>query len=329
MMTEQTPTIQQVIFDYIDMVAQARSAKTARTYQNGLSVFASVLDANGIDPLKTGIEQLPEDSITWLAAALKDYAPATERLYLTAATNFFEFLVADQIMEINLPRIRMLVRQRARKPGIRLPQFPTFEIEQVLDYAERLNTKPAEGEEERLRNYRDRAFLLLLADSGLRVHEACNLRRGDINWDSGQALVIGKGNREAVARFSTRSLKAISEYLRMRTTIDGISGKELLSLPLFARHDRGAGKKIKPISTVTGRNIVKERVAEALGPDAVGRITPHSFRHFFVTKVLKASGNLKLAQELARHKNIAVTQRYAHLMDEELDQGYRAIFEKE
>jgi site-specific recombinase XerC len=45
--------------------------------------------------------------------------------------------------------------------------------------------------------------------------------------------------------------------------------------------------------------------------------------------VLRSSGNLKLAQELARHKNIAVTQRYAHLSDDELDKGYwEAIEEK-
>jgi site-specific recombinase XerD len=64
-----------------------------------------------------------------------------------------------------------------------------------------------------------------------------------------------------------------------------------------------------------------------LGPEAVGTITPHSFRHFFVTRVLTTTGNLKLAQNLARHKNIAVTQRYAHLSDDELDKGYWEVFE--
>jgi site-specific recombinase XerC len=38
--------------------------------------------------------------------------------------------------------------------------------------------------------------------------------------------------------------------------------------------------------------------------------------------VLRSSGNLKLAQELARHRNITVTQRYAHLSNDELDKGY-------
>ena len=110
--------------------------------------------------------------------------------------------------------------------------------------------------------------------------------------------------------------------------MDGSSGRPLISLPLFARHDRGAGKKVLPISTTTGRAIVHQRVRECLGEERQDEITPHSFRHYFVTTVLRGSGgNLKLAQELARHRNIAVTQRYAHLSDDELDRGYHEIFE--
>jgi integrase len=164
----------------------------------------------------------------------------------------------------------------------------------------------------------------------LRVHEACALRRGDLDWNEGKAVIIGKGDQQAVVRFSKRAMHALRDYFTARAVMDGASGKPLTSLPLFARHDKGAGKKIKPITTTTGRNIVAQRVAEALGPDSVGTITPHSFRHYFVTTVLVGSGgNLKLAQELARHRNIAVTQRYAHLSDDELDQGYWEIFETE
>jgi integrase len=181
---------------------------------------------------------------------------------------------------------------------------------------------------ERLRAMRDAAFLLTLADTGLRVHEACGLRRGDVDWNESRAIVIGKGNQPALVRFSSRSMKALKEYLSARASLDGRSGRPLTSLPLFARHDKGAGKKVKPITTTTGRNIVAERVEQILGKDSVGRITPHSFRHYFVTTVLRGSGNLKLAQELARHKNIQVTQRYAHLSNDELDKGYYEIFEK-
>jgi integrase/recombinase XerC len=323
------PTIEQAIDAYIDNVALARSNNTARSYRNAVNAFTALLLNKNISIQETPVDQLSETTISWFAAALKDYAPATEQLYLTAIAGFFEFLAAERMADPNLPRLRLLIRQRARKPGQRLPQFPRNEIDTVLDHAINIANSPVENNSEYLRNLRDRAFLLVLADTGLRVHEAVGLRRGDMDWNEGKAIIVGKGNRQSVIRFSTRCMNALKNYLNARGQLDGNSGRPLASLPLFARHDRGAGKKIKPITTATGRNIVNQRVKEALGSEAVGKITPHSFRHYFVTTVLRASGgNLKLAQELARHRNITVTQRYAHLSDDELDKGYWEIFEK-
>jgi len=309
------------------MIATARSANTARSYHNALTRFAEILSMHHLPSEKTKIGDLPDDALAWFAAALKDYAPASEQLYLTAAMGFYEYLAAENLSSPNLPRLRLLMRQRSRRPGVRLPQFPRNNIELIIKYAINLANTPGEDPTQQLRNLRDRAFLLTLADTGLRVHEAVGLRRGDLDWNEGRANIIGKGNREAVVRFSSRALSALREYLNARARLDGASGRPLPSLPIFARHDKGAGKKIKPITTATGRNIVSQRVGEAIGPEAVGSITPHSFRHYFVTTVLRASGNLKMAQELARHRNIAVTQRYAHISDDELDQGYWEIFE--
>lgn len=322
------PTINQAVSAYLDNVYLSRSKNTFRTYRNGMNSFIHMLSISRIDPDKTPITELKEESIAWFADSLKDQAPTTERLYLTAATNFFEYVAAENMTEINLPRVRLLIRQRARRPGVRLPQFPNDDIERVLDYMIDLNKTPAADEMQRLRELRDRAFLITLADTGLRVHEACRLVRGDVDWNEQRAVIIGKGNRQDVVRFSDRAIKAVKQYLQARAHIDGSSGRELMRLPLFARHDRGAGSKTKAITTTTGRNIVSERVAQAIGAEAVGTITPHSFRHYFVTRVLRSSGNLKLAQELARHRNIAVTQRYVHLSNDELDKAYRDVFER-
>lgn len=71
-------------------------------------------------------------------------------------------------------------------------------------------------------------------------------------------------------------------------------------------------------------------VVDAVGAEAKGTVTPHSFRHYFVTVVLRASGgNLKMAQRLARHKNISITERYARVSDEEEDRGYHEIFNEQ
>lgn len=322
-----SPAILDTISAYLETVMLARSDNTARTYRNALNSFIDCLEQHGIDPARTSAASVKEAWVADFIHDLKIYAPASERLYLTAVTGWFEFLVAENITEINLPKLRLLIRQRARRPGQRLPQFPKDAIQYVLQHAEQLAHHSCEDEREYLRNLRDSAFLITLADTGLRVQEACNLRRGDIDWNEGRALLIGKGDQQAVVRFSERALKALKRYITARAALDGGSGRPLTSLALFSRHDRGAGRRILPITTTTGRAIIHGCVKAALGPEAVGTITPHSFRHYFVTTVLKASGgNLKIAQELARHKSISVTQRYAHLNDDELDRSYHEIF---
>jgi site-specific recombinase XerD len=327
--TEPALSIADAMKKYIDTVRSARSEHTARAYENALACFAAALVENWLDPASTPIAKLTEEVLSPFALHLKSYAPGTERLYLQAVKGFYEFVDSERLAAINVSRVRSLIRLRARRPGIRLPQFPADEIDRVLDgLGGGISLRSSDDPNDRLRAMRDRAFLLTLGDTGLRVHEACKLRRGDLDWNEGRALIVGKGNHQAVVRFSSRSMTAVREYLSLRSSLDGNSGRPLPSLPLFARHDKGAGKKVKFITPSTGRNIVSERVEELLGKDMVGRITPHSFRHYFVTTVLRGSGNLKLAQELARHRNIQVTQRYAHLSNDELDQGYYRIFEK-
>ena len=319
--------VSECIEKYLSSVKLSRSANTYRTYHNAMDLFNNVLLAHDLDSEKAEVSELSEDAVVWMAAALKEYSSASEQVYMTATVALYEFIAGENLAQVNLPRVRLLVKQRTRIPGVRLPQFPKNDIEKVLDYAEELTLKATESQEERLINLRDRAFLITLADTGLRVHEACNLRRGDIDWHESRAVIVGKGNKEAVLRFSKRSLTAMKDYLQARAEMDGVGGKALSSLPVFARHDKAVGTKMKPISTTTGRAIVRDRVEECLGEEAVGTITPHSFRHYFVTTILGSTGNLKLAQVLARHTNIAVTQRYSHLADDELDKKYQEIFD--
>ena len=321
------PTIKDAIEDYLNTVKLARSEKTLLAYATAMKNFTITLQDHQLNVEQDPVSNITEDVISWFATDLKDYAATSEQLYITSLKGFLEYLVAEELADINLSKVKLLIRQRTRKPGKRLPQFPANAIQKILDHLENMQIQRSEDENDYLRALRDKAFLITLADTGLRVHEACGLRRGDLDWNEGKAMVIGKGDRQAVVRFSRRSQKAIKDYIQARSIFDGKSHKPLGALPLFARHDKGAGEKIKPITPTTGRNIVAEWVEAILGPEAVGTITPHSFRHFFVTRVLTSTGNLKLAQNLARHKNIAVTQRYAHLSDDELDRGYWEVFE--
>lgn len=326
---ESIPTIHDVIAKYLGAVKLARSEHTVLAYHHGLNLFCKVLAEEWLNPKNTSIEKLTEDVVVPFTVYLKNYAPATEQLYLQAVKGFYEYVDAEGLAKISLFRLRNLIRQRARRPHIRVPRLPVNGIELILEFLSDTKNLLLENEtNEKLRYIRDRAFLITLADTGLRVHEICKLKCGDVDWNKGLAVLIDRNRHQTIVRFSIRSLQAVKDYLSLRAPLDGASGRLLPSLPLFARHDKGAGKKIKPITTTTGRNIVAERVKQILGEEAVGKITPHSFRHHFVTTVLRGSGNLKLAQELARHANMQVTQRYAQLSDDELDKGYYEIFER-
>ncbi len=170
-------SIHQSISSYLNSVELARSPRTASTYKNALNFYISVLQSRHLDLETQDVKSLSEDTIVWITNALKDHAATTERLYLTAVTGFFEYLVAERLADINLPRVRLLIQQRARKPGQRLPQFPTSQIDLILEKAELLLNKPYEDLSERLVNLRDRAFLYTLADTGF-VHDAVEILTG-------------------------------------------------------------------------------------------------------------------------------------------------------
>jgi site-specific recombinase XerD len=235
--------INECIERYFEFCQAITQCQYYRTYANAMHLFSDVLSANDLDIEANTIDQLKEDAVIWMAAALKEFSSATEQVYMTAVVGLFEYIAGENLAPINLPRVRLLIKQRTRRPGVRLPQFPKTDIEKVLDYAEELNQKAAESSEERQINLRDRAFLITLADTGLRVHEACNLRRGDIDWHESRAVIIGKGNKEAVLRFSKRSLTAMKDYLQSRAELDGVGGKALASLRSLPGMIRQPGKR--------------------------------------------------------------------------------------
>ena len=51
----------------------------------------------------------------------------------------------------------------------------------------------------------------------------------------------------------------------------------------------------------------------------------HDFRHDFGTKLLRATGNLKLTQKAMNHRDIRTTLRYAHVLDAEVAEALEAV----
>jgi len=296
----------ELIEDYLQVVKETRKPKTYSTYRQALRTFVSIV----------GDAEVTTDTYIKFLKKTKDLSPSTQAVYRVAVMGLYVFYASNH-PGTNLAALIQANRRYASRQGVRLPNFNRDAIEKIIDYCSVAGTS--------LLEFRDRAFILTLADTGLRISEACSLRRGDLDWKEGRALIIGKGDKQAVVRFSNRAMMALRDYLTARSNLDGATGKPLASLPLFSRHDKGAGKKIKPVRPGGMWHAIKEFARNADVPPEAIRI--HDFRHYFVTVAVLASGDLKLAQELARHSDIRTTGRYAHL-DGKTDEKYNEIFNR-
>ena len=61
-----------------------------------------------------------------------------------------------------------------------------------------------------------RALVEVLLGTGARISEALSLKRTSINFQTGEATIIGKGNKERVLFFSPRALNWVKEYVTRR-----------------------------------------------------------------------------------------------------------------
>jgi len=275
-----------------------RLPNTLKTYRWALSYYFGIAG-----------ESLSDDAYEKFLTAIRYLSPSSKRVLRSAVMGLYGYAEAG-----DLTKREKLNDHYMRKTKTKPVNFDRDAVETIILHSDTLR-----GD---LMKLRDRAFVLTLADSGFRISELCSLKRGDIDWKDERVMVTGKGEKTAVVRLSQRSITALKDYLSARSKLDGESGKALESLPLFAQH--GKVKKVKPMGIDGMRKAIKERMKEA-----GVRVRLHDFRHYFVTMVMLASGgNLKMAQELARHESTMTTQRYAHFTNTELDKNYDMIFNR-
>ncbi|MEP0191016.1 MAG: tyrosine recombinase XerC [Erythrobacter sp.] len=141
---------------------------------------------------------------------------------------------------------------------------------------------------------RDRAVLLLMYGSGLRIAEALSLEGKDAPL--GETLqVTGKGGKQRVVPILPITRDAVAEYAAQ------------CPWPLEANEPIFRGAKGGPLSP----GMVQKAMAQArraLGlPDTA---TPHALRHSFATHLLGAGADLRSLQELLGHASLGSTQIY-------------------
>lgn len=297
----------------IEQAHTTRAKTTANSYRFGVKNFLAMLAEEGIKPEDQVNTVTIEHFIqfpAWISA--QGFAKGTVLAYQTGVKYFLEWLIIQGVLRPDYAekiRLELAGEQTRRKQEKRLPRFPgrtdaahMVEVVQSLPYPTPLKE-------------RNVAIVLFLATSGCRNAEICSLRVRDFQDEDQSAVVMGKGSKERRVFFSSEAADALRHYWAVR-------GNSAPDAPAFARHDKGAGRKMLPITTVTVRTIVKE-VAGAAG---IEKFTPHYFRHAFGIQVLGETGNLALTQDMLGHASPKSTRVYAKIYADDLKRAHEEIF---
>lgn len=279
--------MQEAFKSYLNYLEAERnfSPYTVRNYRADLVDFFQFLKTKGIGSLGEVDKHVLRDYLSNLTD--RKLVKASIARKMSALRSFFSYLVREGITDTN-PAAAI----SSPKLEKRLPSFLTV-AETV-----RLLTTPDLTKPE---GFRDRALMEFLYASGLRVSELVSLNLEQVNLETGEIRVWGKGAKERVVLIGKPAAAALSTYIsegRSRLT-----GKKATSALFLNRY----GERI-----IT-RQV--EKIVEKYGRIAgIGkRVHPHLLRHTFATHLLDGGADLRVVQELLGHADLSSTQIYTHV----------------
>ena len=167
-----------------------------------------------------------------------------------------------------------------------------------------------------IQNVRDRAMMLVLLRTGMRIGELLNTKVIDVNFDE-KRIEIFEASKNRVGRvvyLSEDACDALMAWL-----------KERCLQQVFLFYGRGH----QPLTYSAARSRFY-KLMEAAGLSHKG-YTLHCLRHTFASELLNAGMRLECLQQLLGHSNIEMTRRYARLTDNTRKEEYfraMAIIEK-
>jgi site-specific recombinase XerD len=163
---------------------------------------------------------------------------------------------------------------------------------------------------------RDRALILLLLRTGIRIGEALGLTMNDIDLRD-RTIHLFEGEKNSMGRvvyLSNDAVFCLKRWFKLRDP-----EKTLIFY----------GKGDAPICYSTAR-LRFVRYLEEAGLAHKG-YTVHCLRHTYASELLNAGMRLEVLQQLMGHQDIEVTRRYARLTDRTREEEYfraMAVIEK-
>jgi len=156
-------------------------------------------------------------------------------------------------------------------------------------------------------NTRDRALILMLLRTGMRIGELLNTRINDVDLNE-RTIKIYEGEKNSIGRvvyFSDDARDALKAWLKKRNSH--------MSFLFY-------GQKGNSLCYSAARVMFKKYLQKA-GFFLKG-YTVHCLRHTFATDLLNAGMRLECLQQLLGHSKLDVTRIYARLTDKTREQEY-------
>ncbi len=281
--------MQEVFNKYINYLEAERNASpnTVRNYTTDLLDFFQFLKTKEIGSLDKVDKPVLRDYLSRLLG--QGRAKTTIALKLSAIRSFHRYLVREGILPTN-----PVENVSSPKLDRRLPSFLTREEMERLLASPDLSTPQGQ---------RDRALLELLYAAGLRVSELVQLNLGQVNLDTHEIRVWGKGSKERMVLMGEPAAETLRTYLKQgRPKLFGT--KIRMTNALFI--NRYGGR-------LTARR-VQEMLQERAKNAGIGKkVHPHMLRHTFATHLLDGGADLRVVQELLGHESLTSTQIYTHV----------------
>lgn len=271
--------------------SQNLSELTIDWYSRKLKLLGEFLAARSVDT----IESVTPIHIREYLALQREKRQSTETIFRTwgAYKCYFRFLRRDRILKKN-------IMDRVERPRRERHIIQPLNMDQVHTLLKVPPQKTPQG-------VRDRALMLLMVDSGLRLSEAISLKTEKIYWDDGLVTVMGKGRKERVVPIGETTKKALRDYASVRKELD---------VPYFFLSRRGYQMKNRYVQ------VAMRRYGRTAGISGV-RVSPHTLRHTFAIQYIKNGGDAFSLQSILGHARLDMVRNYVNLAQQDVTTKHR------
>ncbi|MDP2916810.1 MAG: tyrosine recombinase XerC [Dehalococcoidia bacterium] len=296
--------MQSVFNRYIDYLEAERHASpyTVRNYKTNLLDFFQFLRIKGTKTM----EEIDKQALRAYLSQLTDsgMSKSSIALKLSAIRSFYRYLLREGIMSTD-----PLANTASPKLDKRLPDFLS------IRETERLLLTPDLSKPE---GKRDRAWLELLYASGIRVSELVGLNLENVNLDTREIRVVGKGSKERVVLMGEPAAKALTDYIN--NARPALLGNRTSNAFFVTSYQSANGVVYGKRLTVRRVQKLLDEITHRAGIEK--RVHPHMVRHTFATHMLDGGADLRVVQELLGHADLSSTQIYTHVTKQQAKKVY-------